>query len=369
MIPEAIQALLHQLQAAGFEAYLVGGCVRDTLLGRPIHDWDLTTSARPEQVMGLFPHCAATGLKHGTVTVLHQGYAAEVTTYRADGVYINGRRPETVQFISSLSEDLRRRDFTVNAMAMDSAGKLVDPYGGQADLDAGLIRCVGRPEARFQEDALRMLRGIRFSAQMGFAIEDSTLSAMERCAPLCRSLSAERIRDEIEKTLLSDRPELVQAMVELGMLKGVGVEAAGSLLALRKTTPDRLARWAQLRRLVPQLDLSKLRLDNRSIRTCNLAAGLYADELSALQMKRLIAYTGWEVACCVAKMNGQLPLTEAIASSNDCVTLSQLAVKGDMLSAVEAKQVGRTLYRMLDYVLDHPDQNDAQTLLRLDWLK
>lgn len=319
--------------------------------------------------MGLFPHCAATGLKHGTVTVLHQGYAAEVTTYRADGVYINGRRPETVQFISSLSEDLRRRDFTVNAMAMDSAGKLVDPYGGQADLDAGLIRCVGRPEARFQEDALRMLRGIRFSAQLGFAIEDSTLSAMERCAPLCRSLSAERIRDEIEKTLLSDRPELVQAMVELGMLKGVGVEAAGSLLALRKTTPDRLARWAQLRRLVPQLDLSKLRLDNRSIRTCNLAAGLYADELSALQMKRLIAYTGWEVACCVAKMNGQLPLTEAIASSNDCVTLSQLAVKGDMLSAVEAKQVGRTLYRMLDYVLDHPDQNDAQTLLHLDWLK
>ena len=131
MIPEAIQALLHQLQAAGFEAYLVGGCVRDTLLGRPIHDWDLTTSARPEQVMGLFPHCAATGLKHGTVTVLHQGYAAEVTTYRADGVYINGRRPETVQFISSLSEDLRRRDFTVNAMAMDSAQGITEYLTGK----------------------------------------------------------------------------------------------------------------------------------------------------------------------------------------------------------------------------------------------
>lgn len=126
------------------------------------------------------------------MTVLHQGYAAEVTTYRADGVYINGRRPETVQFISSLSEDLRRRDFTVNAMAMDSAGKLVDPYGGQADLDAGLIRCVGRPEARFQEDALRMLRGIRFSAQLGFAIEDSTGCRPWSVARLCAEcLSAE----------------------------------------------------------------------------------------------------------------------------------------------------------------------------------
>ena len=156
--------VLDTLQRAGFEAWYVGGCVRDTLLGRPIHDWDVTTSALPEQVLALFPRTVPTGLQHGTVTVLSDSGPVEVTTYRADGDYHDGRHPDGVRFVRSLREDTARRDFTVNAMAMDQRGNIRDFYGGRADLAAGILRCVGAPERRFREDALRMLRACRFAA-------------------------------------------------------------------------------------------------------------------------------------------------------------------------------------------------------------
>ena len=176
--------VLDTLQRAGFEAWYVGGCVRDTLLGRPIHDWDVTTSALPEQVLALFPRTVPTGLQHGTVTVLSDSGPVEVTTYRADGDYHDGRHPDGVRFVRSLREDTARRDFTVNAMAMDQRGNIRDFYGGRADLAAGILRCVGAPERRFREDALRMLRACRFAAQLGFAIEPETWAALLRCEPL-----------------------------------------------------------------------------------------------------------------------------------------------------------------------------------------
>ena len=168
--------ILKTLEDAGFAACFVGGCVRDTLLGRPVHDWDVTTSALPEEIMALFPRCIPTGIKHGTVTVLLNGESFEVTTFRRDGAYHDGRHPDGVVFVPNLTEDLARRDFTINAMAMHLDGSITDCFDGKADLKRGIIRCVGDPERRFREDALRMLRALRFSAQLGFQIEDDAPS-------------------------------------------------------------------------------------------------------------------------------------------------------------------------------------------------
>ena len=194
ILPQAAQ-VLERLEAAGYEGYLVGGCVRDLLLGRIPADWDMTTSARPEDVLALFEGFALpTGLQHGTVTVRLDGASFEVTTYRVDGTYGDHRHPDSVSFTGDLSEDLRRRDFTVNAMAMDRRGHVVDPLGGQADLRRGVIRAVGDPARRFSEDALRAISEFRFSAALGFPVEaetDRAVHAMaDSCAPWRRSASA-----------------------------------------------------------------------------------------------------------------------------------------------------------------------------------
>ena len=193
--------ILKTLNAAGFEAYYVGGCVRDRLLGRRVHDWDITTSALPQQVISLFSHCIPTGIRHGTVTVLLDGAQAEVTTFRAEGAYLDGRHPSEVRFVPRLEEDLSRRDFTVNAMAMDLSGRVTDLFGGQQDLRAGILRCVGDAEARFREDALRMLRGLRFASRFGFSIAPETAAAIHALRGRLEAVSRERLRKELSGLL------------------------------------------------------------------------------------------------------------------------------------------------------------------------
>jgi tRNA nucleotidyltransferase (CCA-adding enzyme) len=205
--PEAALAVLDRLQAAGHEAYCVGGCVRDRLIGRGVGDWDLTTDALPEQVVGLFEHVVPTGLAHGTVTVVSGGLNVEVTTYRVDLGYTDGRRPDGVAFTRSLAEDLARRDFTMNAMAWDPRrGLLVDLFDGRADLASGAVRAVGEPEARFREDGLRALRAVRFASVLGLDIEPATWDAIGRTLEVFARVSAERIQVELVKTLMSPRP-------------------------------------------------------------------------------------------------------------------------------------------------------------------
>ena len=205
MVPQEIMQVLQTLEQAGFRAYLVGGCVRDMLRGVTPHDYDITTDAHPEAVLSLFDgYAIPTGLQHGTVTVRSGRWQVEVTTFRADGAYSDHRRPDSVAFSQSLEEDLARRDFTVNAMAMDLRGTLCDPFGGQSDLAAGVLRCVGEAAVRFDEDALRIMRGLRFAATLGFSIEEETAAAMERCAPLLRHIAVERLCQEMTKLLLGD---------------------------------------------------------------------------------------------------------------------------------------------------------------------
>lgn len=197
-IPESADYVMCVLEEAGHQAWCVGGCVRDSLLGREPGDWDITTDAFPEETMALFGERAIpTGIRHGTVTVRTGAGPIEVTTFRVDGTYQDHRRPDSVRFTRSLEEDLRRRDFTVNAMAVDHWGNLRDPFGGRADLHAGLLRCVGEPEQRFREDALRILRGMRFASVLGFELEDATAKGLHRCRSLLREIASERIWKEL----------------------------------------------------------------------------------------------------------------------------------------------------------------------------
>ena len=207
-LPEQVQFIIGKLEKNGFEAYAVGGCVRDLLLGRKPKDYDITTNAKPAQVKRIFKNTVDTGIAHGTVTVVLRDGAYEVTTYRIDGVYEDGRHPKEVTFSADLKEDLARRDFTVNAMALHPERGLVDVFGGEEDLKHGLIRCVGRPSDRFGEDALRILRALRFAAQLGFSIDPATEEAIRLHAPDLKKISAERIRDEVMKMITSDHPEM-----------------------------------------------------------------------------------------------------------------------------------------------------------------
>lgn len=203
-IPPQAAYIIEQLQQKGFEAFIVGGCVRDSIIGREPQDWDIATNAKPQDVKAAFNRTIDTGLLHGTVTVLVDGIAYEVTTYRTEGAYINNRKPEKVDFIDSIEEDLSRRDFTINAMAYNDSMGLVDPFDGLADIESKRIKAVGDAAQRFQEDALRMLRAVRFSAQLSYEIEPATLTAIEQKSSLIRNISAERIRDELNKTLMAD---------------------------------------------------------------------------------------------------------------------------------------------------------------------
>ncbi|MCR5388478.1 MAG: CCA tRNA nucleotidyltransferase [Lachnospiraceae bacterium] len=217
MIPVEVRGIIEKLNSAGFEGYAVGGCVRDMLIGRTPKDWDITTNAAPEQVKALFKRTIDTGIEHGTVTVMIGREGFEVTTYRVDGDYLDGRHPESVTFTSSLEEDLKRRDFTINAMACDLSGEIVDLFGGRDDLENGIVKCVGDPLERFSEDALRMMRAIRFSAELGFTIEEKTYEAIKTLAPTIEKISAERIRDELVKTIVSDNPGAMRLFYDTGL--------------------------------------------------------------------------------------------------------------------------------------------------------
>ena len=269
-------ALLDALHAAGYAAYAVGGCVRDSLLGRTAHDWDLCTSALPQQVMELFgtEQCIPTGLQHGTVTIKYGGQLYETTTFRTEGSYTDGRHPDAVQFVPDVREDLARRDFTINAMAYNAAEGLVDPFGGQKDLQNGLLRAVGEPQQRFTEDALRILRLYRFAARFGFALDAATARAARQLAPHLDCISAERIQEELAKLLAAPQPG---AYLEPAVLAVVLPELTPESLTAAKPVVDACpageenlpVRWAALLGALGETDtrrvLKRLRCANACI--------------------------------------------------------------------------------------------------------
>lgn len=250
---EQAMTIVRRLTDNGFEACLVGGCVRDEQLGRPVKDYDIATSARPQQIIELFERTVPTGLQHGTVTVMIGKMPFEVTTFRKEAEYEAFRRPSEVEYIDSLLEDLKRRDFTMNAMAIDGEGRLIDPFGGRADLQRGVLRCVGQAEERFREDALRMLRCIRFAAEYGLQVDGPTWDALIACMPLLRHIAMERVRLELERMLAGSAPnralELLFHSGALGHvkreLKLAGTREFDSFVDLKRIARDEL-RWAYL---------------------------------------------------------------------------------------------------------------------------
>ena len=377
-------ALLDTLHAAGYAAYAVGGCVRDSLLGRTAHDWDLCTSALPQQVMELFgaEQCIPTGLQHGTVTIKYGGQLYETTTFRTEGNYTDGRHPDAVQFVPDVREDLARRDFTINAMAYNEAEGLVDPFGGQADLQNGLLRAVGEPQQRFTEDALRILRLYRFAARFGFALDAATARAARQLAPHLDCISAERIQEELAKLLAAPQPgaylEPAVLAVVLPELTPAALDAAKPVVDACPAGEENLpVRWAALLGALGETDtrrvLKRLRCSNTCIEETTVLVretageGVSEEKASAhpgdIHIRQLLGRYGLctvERLCalCAALQPQNAPACALAAqrarqleADGVCCRVSQLAVNGRDLMAAGIP-AGPALRRVLEALLD-----------------
>jgi len=382
--PEYVLSALRRLEARGFEGYLVGGCVRDMIMGRRPRDWDICTDALSEEVMQIFPHSHPTGIAHGTVTVISRGQALEITTYRTDGEYSDFRRPDKVSFGKELETDLSRRDFTINAMAMSAEGLIRDPFGGKSDIEAQIIRTVGKPDERFSEDSLRMLRALRFSAVLGFEIETETLAAVHKNSQLISHVAIERISSELLKTLLAPNPEAALSMLEISLLCGAsGLQNDKRLKRLRRIPKQPAQRLAALAALLasagvvrtPRGLLTRLRLDSASFKNASLGAELALTKKpeTALDWKRLLAANGKEVCDCLAAADRLLSgnrsslVYRQVLSSGECCSLKNLAISGgDLLKlGFSGRDVGTTLNSLLDHVLQYPQENNAEKLSKI----
>lgn len=433
-IPEKAEIILHTLEEAGYEAYVVGGCVRDSILGRSPDDWDITTSAKPEEVKALFRRTVDTGLIHGTVTVMLDKEGFEVTTYRVDGEYEDGRHPKEVSFTASLEEDLKRRDFTINAMAYNPKRGLVDLFGGVQDMENRIIRCVGNPLERFTEDALRILRAVRFSAQLGFSIEGETLKAISVLAPNLKYVSAERIQVELLKLFVSPHPDYLRTAYEAGITKeilpefdrcmeteqntphhcyNVGEHTLQSLLNIRA---DKVLRLTMLlhdfgKPVVKRTDedgrdhfkthgsegekmavsiLRRLKMDNDTIRkvrslikwhdyrpkgeavSVRKAISLIGEELFPLylevQKADILAQSAYRREEKLARLTAVSALYEEILDRGQCISLKTMALTGrDLIDAgyTPGKELGEILEKLLVHVLENPEDNKKEILLKL----
>lgn len=383
-VPEEIKEIVSSLENAGHEAYLVGGCVRDSLLGCEPADWDITTSAHPEETMAIFASRAIpTGLKYGTVSVKTSNGYVEVTTYRTDGDYTDNRRPATVGYADTLEEDLSRRDFTINAMAYSISGEIIDPFGGQRDLYRRLIRCVGVARERFEEDALRMFRCLRFAARLGFAIHPDTFSAIYEKAHLAAFLSAERINDELVKLLSCRGSYLLSSVFESGLMSSFGIgEPKLDFQSIDSLPTGGFLRLADMCYILEKSGvtaakgfLEDLRFDNLSIKKCSavcrlLSLGLPNDDIG---WKTLLSRSGRELCLAAAQIarveDGYVCIDSLhdVLASGECWSVHQLAVNGHALSVLgfSGKKLGDELENLLHHVILHPDDNDPDTLLRL----
>lgn len=422
-VPKAAEEILETLNSHGFEAYVVGGCVRDSLLGRKPGDWDITTSARPEEVKAIFGRTIDTGIQHGTVTIMKGKEGYEVTTYRIDGEYEDGRHPKEVAFTSNLLEDLKRRDFAINAMAYSHRDGLVDAFGGIEDLHMGRIRCVGNAMDRFTEDALRILRAVRFSAQLGFEIEAETWKAVKAIAPNLSHVSKERIQVELTKLLTSGHPEAVAMVFAGGMEKYIS-ETFAKLdvkeISISPYLPGwKYLRWAAcLKMQTPETAvkiLKELKLDNDTMSKVKTLVQWWRQPIgeSEAEIRRTMSKMSEELFDSLillkqtvveqemsegryhpvsqddnpldlplawAKQDAQpsVPETleqldeisrsaEEIRRRGDCISLKMLAVTGnDLIQAgmKPGKQLGETLNWLFEMVLERPEMNQKERLLQ-----
>ena len=397
-LPDDVRRIIKTIEDNGYEAYAVGGCVRDSILGRNPDDWDITTSARPEQIKSFFKKTIDTGIKHGTVTVMmnHTGY--EVTTYRIDGEYKDGRHPESVEFSAKLVDDLKRRDFTINAMAYNESNGFVDEFNGIEDLNNHVIRCVGNPIERFSEDALRMMRAIRFSAQLGFDIDSKTYAAIVELAPAIRQVSMERVQVELAKTIMSDNPFYVKQYEQTGLLREnlsymdeiLSGKLVKNAMAMLKYAPkSTVLRYAAIFNMGEpdrvKAELKALKLDNYTVDTVTKlvayskdtieenepavreAVHKYGKELLALMFENEEARINTKEEIVGISLNSQRlhlnrikKMYEDIISRGDCISVKDLDITGNDLMeyGLSGVQIGKTLNELLHIVIENPKMNE-----------
>ena len=404
-LPDDVRRIIKTIEDNGYEAYAVGGCVRDSILERNPDDWDITTSARPEQIKSFFKKTIDTGIKHGTVTVMmnHTGY--EVTTYRIDGEYKDGRHPESVEFSAKLVDDLKRRDFTINAMAYNESNGFVDEFNGIEDLNNHVIRCVGNPIERFSEDALRMMRAIRFSAQLGFDIDSKTYAAIVELAPAIRQVSMERVQVELAKTIMSDNPFYVKQYEQTGLLREnlsymdeiLSGKLVKNAMAMLKYAPkSTVLRYAAIFNMGEpdrvKAELKALKLDNYTVDTVTKlvayskdtieenepavreAVHKYGKELLALMFENEEArintkeeIVGISLSSQRLHLNRIKKMYEDIISRGDCISVKDLDITGNDLMeyGLSGVQIGKTLNELLHIVIENPKLNEKSTLLAM----
>ncbi len=387
-IDKKAEKILYKLNEKGYEAYVVGGCVRDMILGRTPGDWDITTSAKPEETKACFSHTYDTGIKHGTITVLMGNDSYEITTYRIEGEYTDCRHPDEVIFTRDIHEDLLRRDFTMNAIAYHPKEGFIDPFGGVEDINKQLIKGVGVPEKRFQEDALRMLRAVRFAAQLGFEIEDKTWQALKENSALIEKISAERIREELQKLIMSGRPEKISFLAESGLMEHISaalaeiLKADGSSIAQRLTKAEKIPalKWAIFLKGLGQSDaeslMKQLKFDTKTLRTACAVIGEADIEpiTDRYEAKKAAERLGDEVYSLVLKYNiadGKMnseaaeALYSDIKDKNECITMKELKMNGGILKKMgvtDGKLIGAALKACLDEAQRNNENNTQEYL-------
>ena len=384
-IPEPVEKVILKLEQAGYEAYAVGGCVRDSILGLNPYDWDVTTSASPDKTMAVFGDDAIpTGLQFGTVSVKSDDFIVEVTTFRTDGVYTDNRRPDSIGYASSLPEDLSRRDYTVNAIAYSLSGEIIDPFNGMRDLKNKLIRAVGNPRERYEEDALRMFRGLRIAARLGFSIHPNTFSAIYEKAHLAAFLSAERIRDELKKFLQYQNTYMITCIFESGLMGSFGIGNIcpdfENLCELPVDGYSRLCAMCYLletENVIPSTKgfLEDLHFDRHSIKMAEsvvevLRAGLPDD----MKGWKHILYSFGQDVCITAALVANIvdnfdfsAILRQVIESGECWSTKGLAIDGNDLVKLgyAGKSIGLELEKLLMYVIENPNENNCDTLLEI----
>ena len=381
LLPDYVKFALNTLKRNGFNAYIVGGAVRDLLLNKKPDDFDITTNALPEEVIAIFDKTIPTGIKHGTVTVLIENKSIEITTFRTDGKYSDHRSPENVQFTKTIIEDLSRRDFTVNAIAYNEDDGIIDNYGGEKDIKNRIIRAVGNPEKRFTEDALRILRAYRFAAVLNFEIEKKTLYGISKTAYLLSSISAERVFTELIKTLLSDNPQIIEGLIRFEGLRFLEIEKIKNPNLLRKLPKNKFLRFFAFCYLcnIDSLSMCQLlKTDNVFKKHCkNLSLLLKYklpqsktdlklmlkdfDEASVLEYIQLINV--------LFNIDGKALTTyyNEIFDNNEPYKISQLNINGDEIISLGYKNetVGKVLNSLIDKVIENPYLNTKEELKKL----
>ncbi len=385
-LPEQVKFIISELNKNGYEGYIVGGCVRDYLMGIPPHDYDITTSALPEEVKAIFPHTVDTGIEHGTVTVIIDKIGYELTTYRIDGEYKDNRHPEQVIFTDKLAGDLSRRDFTVNAIAYNDQRGYVDMFGGMEDIKKAIIKGVGEPSKRFQEDALRMMRALRFSAQLNFSIEENTMLALKENAQLIKNISIERIREEFFKLIISDHNERLDLLYESGMLpyflpelKKIIEDNSISYTTINTLSKDICVRLAYVFHTLDSDNVKKIlhnfRTDNKTNKiTSQLVKYIDFEITDKYSLRKLISILGENTEHEIEIMGAVKGIDTSkakemyseIISAGDCCNLKSLAINGNDLKELgidHGKEVGEYLAKALDFVLKNPHNNQHEKIM------